>query len=164
MKFEITLKAEFYNNSPNTLFKVNDAITAEENNFIDGKEKIIIFEADVRQGKNLLEIERKNKTNDDTLVEDGQIVKDSTVKIIEVLMDRNVVGRAGQYPFLLDSADYFPEYPEPWYTEQREKGDMPPESYKHCQILNHNGSWKLQFENPVDYWFFEYYSGKRKFR
>ena len=69
----------------------------------------------------------------------------------------------GKYPFLLDKANYFPEYPEPWYSEQKEKGETPPVSYKHCQTLHHNGEWKLDFESPVHYWFFEYYSGKRKF-
>lgn len=164
MKFEITLRANFWNKSPHLIFIVNNNKTLEVDNFIDDAEKTITFEADVKKGNNQLIIHRANKTNDDTLVDDGKVIKDSTVEILEVLMDRYVIGRKGKHPFLLDSANYFPEYPEPWFSEQKEKGEIPPASYKHCQTLHHNGQWKLDFEDPVAYWFFEFYSGKRKFR
>ena len=164
MRFEITLKSEVHINSPDLIFKVNDNIALKVNDFVDNEVRTVIFEANVNKGKNQLVITRQNKTNDDTLVEDGKVVKDTTVKVLEVLMDRYVVGRTGVHPFLLDSANFFPQYPEPWFTEQKQKGETPPISYNHCQILHHNGDWKLDFEDPVGFWFFEYYAGKRKFR
>lgn len=164
MRFEITLKAEVHNKSPALVFKVNDKTALEVDDFIDNEKRNITFEAQVNKGKNQLVITRQNKTNEDTLVEHGKVVKDSTVKVLEVLMDQYVVGRSGVHPFLLDSANFFPEYPEPWFTEQKQKGDTPPISYNHCQTLHHNGDWKLDFEDPVGFWFFEYYAGKRKFR
>ena len=164
MRFEITLKSEVHINSPDLIFKVNDNIALKVNDFVDNEVRTVIFEANVNKGKNQLVITRQNKTNDDTLVEDGKVVKDTTVKVLEVLMDRYVVGRTGVHPFLLDSANFFPQYPEPWLTEQKQKGKTPPISYNHCQILHHNGDWKLDFEDPVGFWFFEYYAGKRKFR
>jgi hypothetical protein len=163
MKFEITLQAKFWGMNPLITMKVDNIVATKVQDFTDGKEKVIKFETDVGNGHHQLVIQRQNEIIDDTIVEDGLIIKDSTVEIMEVLIDRIVVGRMGKYPFLLDKANYFPEYPEPWYSEQKEKGETPPVSYKHCQTLHHNGEWKLDFESPVHYWFFEYYSGKRKF-
>ena len=46
---------------------------------------------------------------------------------------------------------YYPEYPEPWATEQRQNNfDLP--KYQYADYLGWNGRWHLQFRTPIYSW------------
>jgi hypothetical protein len=46
---------------------------------------------------------------------------------------------------------YYPDYPEPWATEQRQQGMELPE-YQYADYLGWNGDWRLPFHTPIYPW------------
>jgi len=149
MKFDISLQANFWNESPLVLIKLNNKIIKNITNFVDKQKTNISFDVDIDEGEHQLVIERQNKTVEDTVLENSEIIKDSIIGIVDVMIDTISVNT------LLDQAKFFPEYPEPWSSQQKQLGKELPESYNYCRTLHHNGEWKLNFANPVHIWFFQ---------
>ena len=149
IKFDIHLQANFWRNSPSVAIKLNNKTIEILNNFVDKQRTTISFNAELDDGEHQLIIERVNKSTRDTVVEDSKIVKDSTVDIIDVVIDKISMDA------LLDHANFFPKYSEPWLSQQKQIGKEPPASYNYCRTLHHNGEWKLDFANPVHIWFFQ---------
>jgi hypothetical protein len=149
MKFDIQLQANFWNRSPSIVVKLNDKIMETFDKFVDKQKTNISFDAELDDGDHQLVIERINKTTKDTVIEDSKIVKDSTVDIIDVIIDKISIDA------LLDKAIFFPKYPEPWFSQQKQLEKEPSASYNYCRTLHHNGEWKLDFANPVHIWFFQ---------
>lgn len=46
---------------------------------------------------------------------------------------------------------YYPDYPEPWATEQRQQGLVLPE-HQYADYLGWNGDWRLSFHTPIYPW------------
>ena len=44
---------------------------------------------------------------------------------------------------------YSPQYPEPWYSQQR---TVPPKNFHQATYLGWNGQWKLEFDVPIFTW------------
>ena len=106
MKFEIKLQAIFWRISPSLAIKLNDKTIESCNNLVNENITTISFDADLRDGDHQLIIERLNKSNTDTVVKDSKIVKDSTIDIVDVIIDEISVNA------LIDNANFFPKYPE----------------------------------------------------
>ena len=149
MKIDLTLQANFWNRSPSIIVKLDNKIIKEFNNFVAKQKTNITFDAELEDGEHQLVIQRLNKSLKETVVKDSKILKDSTVDIIDIVIDNISIDP------LLDIAKFFPEYPEPWLSQQKQIGKEPPASYNYCRTLHHNGEWKLDFENPVHIWFFQ---------
>ena len=149
IKFDISLQANFWNKSPSILVKLDNKIIKEYNNFVDNQKTIINFDAELEDGEHQLVIKRSNKTIEDTIIEDDKIIKDSTVEIIDVVIDKISLEP------LLDKAFFYPQYPEPWLSQQKQAGKEPPIKYDYCRTLHHNGEWKLNFTSPIHVWFFQ---------
>lgn len=149
MKIDLTLQANFWNRSPSILVKLDNKVIKEFSNFVDNQKTPITFDAELEDGEHQLVIERINKTTKDTIIEDDKIVKDSTVEIIDVVIDKISIEP------LLDKAFFYPQYPEPWLSQQKQLGKEPPIKYDYCRTLHHNGEWKLNFTSPIHVWFFQ---------
>ena len=149
MKFDLQLRANFWNNNPSVVIKLNNKTVETLNNFVNKQKTNISFDVELEHGEHQLVIERMNKSTKDTVIEDSKIVKDSTVDIIDVIIDNISIDP------LLDHANFFPKYPEPWLSQQKQIGKEPPVSYNYCRTLHHNGEWKLDFANPVHIWFLQ---------
>mgnify|MGYP001568468243 FL=1 len=149
MKFDLHLKANFWRNSPSLVIKLNDRTVERVNDFVNEQMRHISFDADLDEGDHQLIIERVNKSTRDTVVEDSKIVKDSTIEIIDVIIDDISIDG------IMDNANFFPKYPEPWLGQQKRMGKEPSASYNYCRTLHHNGEWKLDFANPIHIWFFQ---------
>lgn len=149
MKFEIQLQANFWRISPTLAIKLNNKTIESCNNFANEQITNISFDADLHDGEHQLIIERLNKPITDTIVKDSKIVKDSTINIVDIIIDDISINA------LLDHANFFPKYPEPWFGQQKQIGEEPPRSYNYCRTLHHNGEWKLNFSTPVHIWFFQ---------
>jgi hypothetical protein len=50
---------------------------------------------------------------------------------------------------------YTPKYPEPWATQQKQVGNILPQSFKNVTKIGHNGRWELSFESPFYMWLLE---------
>jgi hypothetical protein len=149
MKFNLCLQAKFWRTSPSISIKLDDKSLLTVNNFIDGEKKDFELDVDLEQGEHQFIIERTNKTTSDTIVDKSTIIKDSTVDILDLVIDKISIEP------LLDQARFYPQYPEPWSSQQRAAGKKLPTWYDYCRTLHHNGEWKLDFTSPIHIWFFQ---------
>ena len=85
----------------------------------------------------------------DTVLEDSKKIKDSTNDIVDIVIDNISIEP------LLGKATFFPQYPEPWLSQQKQIGKEPAIKYNYCRILHHNGEWKLNFTSTIHVWFFQ---------
>lgn len=149
MKIDLILQANFWNKSPSILVKLDNKIIKNFNDFVDKQKTNISVDIDAEEGEHQLVIERQNKPVKDTVLEDSKIIKDSTIDIVDVVIDDISIEP------LLGKAIFFPQYPEPWLSQQKQIGKEPAIKYDYCRILHHNGEWKLNFTSPIHVWFFQ---------
>ena len=149
MKIDITLQADFWNKSPLILVKLDNRIIKEFNNFVNNQRTNISFDVELADGGHQLIIERLNKSTSDTVIEDSKIIKESTINVVDVVIDNISIEP------LLDKAVFYPLYPEPWFSQQKQIGNEPPSKYEYCRTLSHNGKWELNFTSPIHVWFFQ---------
>ena len=151
LKFRLELWAEHWDKKPiaeikiNTESKFRAEIAGTEDN-----PTLIEFDHEFVEGEKYdLQIVRSNKDSKQTVVENGEIVKDQLLNIKSIEIDEIDIGG------LVYEGVYTPEYPEPWATQQRQSGTKMPESFKNVTKMGHNGTWSLQFESPFYMWLLE---------
>lgn len=151
IKFNIQLYSKYWDKPPIAEVLVNDnsffkqEITTDENN-----PTIINFEHKLVDGETYkIFIKNSNKDNSQTVVEDGRIIKDQILFIKSITIDEIDIGG------LIFEGKYYPEYPEPWASEQRSAGKDLPEYIKNVTSMGHNGHWELAFTSPFYMWLLE---------
>jgi hypothetical protein len=105
------------------------------------------FEIDLLH-ENFIVIHRHSKTNRDTVMLGEETISDQTLHIKNILIDKVPMES------LLHLGIFYPDYPEPWATQQRVQGIKLPTSETYRSNLYHNGTWHFKFENPIHPWFF----------
>lgn len=151
LKFRLELWSEHWDKKPIAEIKINteSKFRAE----IDGTEDnptLIEFEHELVEGEKYeLQIVRSNKDPKQTVVENGEIIKDQLLNIKGIEIDEIEIGG------LVYQGVYTPNYPEPWATQQRELGKELPESFRNVTKMGHNGVWSLQFDSPFYMWLLE---------
>ena len=98
--------------------------------------------------KNTIAINRYSKTNRDTLISGEKTIFDQTLHIKNIFIEKVPMES------LLHLGVFYPDYPEPWATQQREQGTKLPKSETYRSDLYHNGTWHFKFENPIHPWVF----------
>ena len=153
LKFVIELYATFWDKKPTaeiqlggkTYFPCTEIEGTEDN------PTKIEFEAECEEDKiHTLTIIRDNKTKGQSVVnENGDLIKDQLLHIKSIEIDEIDIGS------LVYEGVYAPEYPEPWYSQQVQKGETPDKSFKNVTAMGHNGTWTLAFESPFYMWLLE---------
>jgi hypothetical protein len=151
LKFRLELWAEHWDKKPIAEIKINsDSKFKEEIDGTEDKPTLIDFEHELVEGEKYdLQIIRSNKDSKQTVVENGNIIKDQLLNIKSIEIDEIDIGA------LVYEGVYTPAYPEPWATQQRDAGKELPESFKNVTKIGHNGTWSLQFESPFYMWLLE---------
>jgi hypothetical protein len=152
LKFKLELYATMWDKAPNCKVFINDICKWEGE--VRGTEKapdIIEFDNECEEGENYkLIIDRGGKGKTQTVInEKGDILKDQLLHIKSIEIDEILIGA------LIYEGVYTPQYPEPWATQQREKGVRIEESFKNVTQMGHNGSWTLNFTSPFYLWLLE---------
>ena len=151
LKFKLELYATRWDKAPRAEILINNH--SHYNQEITGTEKeptIIEFEQELTEGENYsLIIERSGKDNRQTVVENGQIIKDQLLHIKSIEIDEIEIGA------LVYSGLYTPQYPKPWASEQAKAGNALPASFKNVTAMGHNGRWELGFTSPFYMWLLE---------
>jgi len=149
--FNIALYAKYWDKPPiveiflDNVSKHTQEITGTENN-----PTVITFEETLNESVDYkFIIKNLNKDNSQTIIENGQIVKDQILFIKSITIDEIDLGS------LIYEAKFYPEYPEPWASEQRAAGKELPEFMKNVISIGHNGRWELQFSSPFYMWLLE---------
>jgi hypothetical protein len=53
---------------------------------------------------------------------------------------------------ILNQGKYYPIYPEPWHSQQKEQNNDLPEYYSGSLCWGWNGVWKLEYTTPFYQW------------
>jgi len=151
LKFKLELYSTYWDKTPRAEILINSH--SHFNQTITGTEKeptVIEFEHELKEGEQYsLILERSGKDNRQTVVENGQIIKDQLLHIKSIEIDEIEIGA------LVYSGLYTPQYPEPWASQQRQAGNALPESFKNVTTIGHNGRWELGFTSPFYMWLLE---------
>jgi hypothetical protein len=152
LEFQLELYATMWDQPPHAEILI-DGQSCFKKDITGTMEKpdVIQFHYDLEEGQkyNLI-IKRSGKTKNQTIVnEKGDILKDQLLHIKLIEIDEINIGG------LVYNGEYTPEYPEPWATQQREKGVSLQHTFKNVTTMGHNGQWKLSFESPFYMWLLE---------
>jgi len=152
LKFKLGLYATMWDKPPHAEILINDqSVFKKDITGTEDKPDLIEFEYELEEEKsyNLL-IKRSGKTKNQTIInEKGDILKDQLLHIKSIEIDEIDIGT------LVYEGVYTPQYPEPWATQQREKGNELRESFKSVTKMGHNGEWRFSFESPFYMWLLE---------
>jgi hypothetical protein len=141
IKVKIVLTAEFWDLFP-MIDLIIDGITVSQH-IIDQKKYTIEDTVDLAMDQpHLLQIRRKNKSDDQCMIVDGE-KKDQYVIIDEVVIDGIDVQN-----LIWDRCWYEPEYPEIWADQQKKAGVVLESKVIGETWLSHNGIWNFEFSSP----------------
>jgi len=131
---KFTLEPTYHNDYPDIEIGLDDTIL-----FDDKLDRIRTFQIDypMTQDEHQLWIVLKNKTN----ANHEQGVKIQRLSIENITANR-----------FIWAGKYYPIYPEPWASQQKNSGVILPEFHKNIDYLGWNGRWVLNFTVPVFTW------------
>jgi len=151
LKFKIQLYAQYWDKPP-----IADICVGEQSKFkqeITGTQEnptLIEFFHDLNEGQEYkFIIHRSNKDDSQTVLENNQIVKDQLLFIKSIEIDEIDLGG------LIYEGLHYPEYPEPWASQQKKEGKLLPVTVKNVTSMGHNGRWELKFTSPFYMWLLE---------
>ena len=151
LKFKLELYSNYWDLAPIAEVLINDEskFIIEVRSTADNP-TVIEFEHELQNDEQYqLHIKRSNKQKGQTVIENGNIIKDQALLIKNIEIDEIDLGT------MLFEGYYAPEYPEPWATQQREQGKHLPNKFKNATQLGHNGTWTLTFRSPFYMWLLE---------
>jgi hypothetical protein len=140
LKFSITLNRTYWDKLPQYSIWVNDDKIVDD--ALSEDRRTVEFERDLAEGDYLLKIRLENKTNKDTIIENGEIVKDMLLNIEDIVIDDISLGN------LLWDATYILDEPHEFNGKTITQLD-------HCVNLGWNGTYVLKFSSPFYLWLLE---------
>ena len=99
------------------------------------------IDQEISAGEHSLTIEFTNKKDTDTTPTGDKAV----------IIDRIEFNNINSKRFVWAGV-YYPEYPEPWYSEQQAQNQTPEPLLKSHTYMSWNGQWTLTFTAPVFTW------------
>ena len=151
LKFKLELFATYWDKPPIADIRINEkTYVKKEITSTKDKPTLIEFEHECEENKSYdLIINRLGKTVNQTVVENGERVKDQLLHIKNIEIDQIDVGT------LVYEGVYKPEYPEPWASQQANAGNKLPITLKNVTEMGHNGTWTFGFSSPFYMWLLE---------
>jgi len=141
LKFVITLSATFWERRPQfSIWLDEQQLISSE--LPDTAQHPICFEHTVDTGPHSLKIRLENKTIQDTVLENGTVVKDMLLNIDDITIDDISLGN------LLWSAEYRLDQPQEYNGKTIDHLD-------NCVNLGWNGTYTLKFSSPFYIWLLE---------
>ena len=136
LPFKIGLSGTFFNNVPAYSILLNGVKQASGK--VSTESKIIEFSADIEDDQeHLLEIRLENKTNRDTVTENGEIVKDMLLNVDSIAIDDIELGELK------------------WSMSEFVADDPARPTLVRCVNLGWNGSYRIRFTGPFYLWLLE---------
>jgi len=141
LEFKISLTGTFWDRRPQFSVWLDDHVVIQSE-IAGAAEQIVSFERRISKGAHELKIRLENKTNGDTVVENGQVVKDMLLNIDDITIDDISLGN------LLWSAEYVLDRPQLYKGQEIDHLDG-------CVNLGWNGTYMLKFTSPFYIWLLE---------
>lgn len=141
LKFDITLSGSYWDKKPQYSVWLDDHVIVQSE--VSRESHQFSFEREITEGAHTLKIRLENKDqHTDTVVEDGEIVKDMLLNVDDISIDDISLGH------LLWTAEYHLDVP------QQYQGTTVTE-IPHCVNLGFNGTYILKFTSPFYIWLLE---------
>ena len=140
LSFVVNLSGTYWQRRPQFSIWLDDRVVVQSE--IHDGENIIPFERSVDPGAHSLKIRLENKTNKDTIVENGQVVKDMLLNVNDITIDDISLGN------LLWSGEYILDHPQEYQGKTIDHLD-------NCVNLGWNGTYILKFTTPFYIWLLE---------
>jgi hypothetical protein len=141
LSFNISLTGTYWDKKPQFSVWLDDHVVIQSE-IASVAEQIVSFERRVDEGTHELKIRLENKTNGDTVIENGEVVKDLLLNIDDITIDDISLGN------LLWSAEYVLDHPQPYNGQTIDHLDG-------CVNLGWNGTYILKFTSPFYIWLLE---------
>ncbi len=141
LNFSISLTGTFWDRRPQFSVWLDDHVVIQSE-IAGAAEQIVSFERKINEGAHELKIRLENKTNSDTVVENGEVVKDMLLNIDDITIDDISLGN------LLWSAEYILDRPQLYKGQEIDHLDG-------CVNLGWNGTYILKFTSPFYIWLLE---------
>ena len=141
LSFKISLTGTFWDRRPQFSVWLDDHVVTQSE-IINSTEQIVAFERRVDEGPHTLKIRLENKTPADTVVENGEVIKDMLLNIDDITIDDISLGN------LLWSAEYILDNTQPYKGQEITHLDG-------CVNLGWNGTYILKFTSPFYIWLLE---------
>ena len=141
LNFSIRLTGTFWDRRPQFSVWLDDHVVIQSE-IAGAAEQIVSFERRVNEGAHELKIRLENKTTSDTVVENGEVVKDMLLNINDITIDDISLGN------LLWSAEYILDRPQLYKGQEIDHLDG-------CVNLGWNGTYTLKFTSPFYIWLLE---------
>ena len=141
LSFVVSLSGTFWDKRPQFSIWLDDHIVIQSE-IPDQMQHPIAFVNTVTNGLHTLKIRLENKTPADTLIENGQVIKDMLLNIDDIVIDDISLGN------LLWSAEYKLDNPHEYKGQVIDHLD-------NCVNLGWNGTYILNFTSPFYIWLLE---------
>jgi len=141
LNFKISLTGTFWDRRPQFSVWLDDHVVIQSE-ISSEAEQIVNFERRVDEGPHELKIRLENKTVNDTVIENGEVVKDMLLNIDDITIDDISLGN------LLWSAEYILDNNQTLNGKEIDHLDE-------CVNLGWNGTYVLKFSSPFYIWLLE---------
>ena len=141
LSFVVTLSSTYWDRRPQFSIWLDDHVVIQSE-IPDSASHPISFERMINEGPHTLKIRLENKTTADTIIENGDVVKDMVLNIDDVIIDDISLGN------LLWSAEYILDKKQTYKGQEIDHLDG-------CVNLGWNGTYVLKFTSPFYIWLLE---------
>ena len=141
LSFVVTLSGTFWDRRPQFSIWLDDHAVIQSE-IVSEALQPVIFEHTIDEGPHTLKIRLENKTTADTVIENGEVVKDMLLNIIDITIDDISLGN------LLWSAEYVLDDKQIYNGKEIDHLDG-------CVNLGWNGTYTLRFSSPFYIWLLE---------
>ena len=141
LSFKISLTGTFWDRRPQFSVWLDDHVVVQSE-IASSAEQIVSFERRADEGQHELKIRLENKADADTVIENGEVVKDMLLNIDDITIDDISLGN------LLWSAEYILDEKQIYQGQEIDRLDG-------CVNLGWNGTYVLKFSSPFYIWLLE---------
>jgi len=141
LSFVVTLSGTFWDRRPQFSVWLDDHAVIQSE-IVSESLQPMVFERTVDEGEHTLKIRLENKTSADTIIENGEVIKDMLLNIDDITIDDISLGN------LLWSAEYILDHPQEYKGQKIDHLDG-------CVNLGWNGTYTLKFTSPFYIWLLE---------
>ena len=141
LSFKISLTGTFWDRRPQFSVWLDDHVVIQSE-IASSAEQIVSFDRRVDEGQHELKIRLENKTVNDTVIENSEIVKDMLLNIDDITIDDISLGN------LLWTAEYILDNNQTYNSQEIDHLDG-------CVNLGWNGTYVLKFTSPFYIWLLE---------
>ena len=141
LSFVVALSGTFWERRPQFSIWLDDHAVIQSE-IVSTAQQLVTFEHTIDEGPHTLKIRLENKISADTVIENGEVVKDMLLNIDDIMIDDISLGN------ILWSAEYILDEKQTYQGKEIDHLDG-------CVNLGWNGTHILKFTSPFYIWLLE---------